>query len=78
MVQYSISKFLFPGDSDNRRSLKRKGDRNPTCHAKRSPQAGGELAGVVVSEFHPPNSDDLADEANLFPFQILAAKVLER
>lgn len=48
-----------------------------TCHSERSPQAGGQLLGVVVPQLHATHSHDLADEADLLSFQVFTPQILK-
>lgn len=49
-----------------------------TCHSERSPQAGGQLLGVVVPQLHATHSHNLADEADLLSFQVFTSQILKK
>lgn len=48
-----------------------------TGHAEGPPQARGQLPRVVVPQLHAAHTDNLADEADFLPFQVLASQVLQ-
>lgn len=47
-----------------------------TGHPERPPQARGQFPRVVVPQLHATHADDLADKADLLPFQVFAPEVL--
>lgn len=49
-----------------------------TCYSKRSPQARGQLFGVVIPQLHATHSHNLADKADLLPFQIFTSQILKK
>lgn len=47
-----------------------------TCHSKRSSQPRCQFLGIIVSQLHAANSDNLTNKADLLSFKVLTAQVL--